>query len=545
MFRTIWLKTLRDYRFPIFIWGIGLGAYVLFDMVSFTLLGTDKAATIQFAQSFKFFGNPVAIDTPAGYATWDNINTIPIFLGIWTVIAGARIGRGDEDRHSSDIMYTLPFGRLRVAIEKISALLIALFVVAMLISLLLMWGQSLSATPINFSAAFLTALNGVLAAFVFGMIAFAIAQIVPRAATAAGIAGAILALSYLIEGTGYVITNGEWLQRFSPYYYFELSKPLIPSYGANPGAFVVQVILALFFLMIGVLLFLQRNIDDVAFSTHRMLPAISNRSHKQLVTSLQEFYTRTEGLRAFRANLQALCWWMLAIALYVGWMAALGHTTRDSLLKLFDSSPTMKQLLDLNGALSETAFTGSIVFIYLPVGLALFAMFNAMSWPNDLDDHRMEIPLVAPHARARFYWERVGAAMVGIVAMPIACGLAVAIAGYLTGMALDASKLVPSFLGLLPLEIITFGAIFVLSTWLRPNVISGLVGTLIGASFLAEFLNPIAKFPEWLMSLSIFHQFGKPYSNAPNWGSWLVMLLLAGIFLAVGSYRFSQNNIQA
>jgi ABC-2 type transport system permease protein len=543
MLRTIWLKTLRDYRFAILIWGIGLGILVLYTMVAIKYLGTS---TSELAQSFKFFGEPIAIDTPAGYATWDTINIIPVFLGIWMVIAGARIGRGEEDRHSSDITYVLPLGRLRIALEKVGALGTALIAIALLITVFTLWGQSLSDTPVDFNAALLTSLNAILASFVFAMMAFAIAQIVPRAATASGIAGTILGFAYIIEGTGFVIDNGEWLQRFSPLYYFELSKPLITSYGANAGAIIVQMILAVFFLSIGIFWFLRRNIDDVTFSIHRVLPTITteSRSPERLVTPLQDFYTRTEGLRAFRANFQPLCWWLLVMMIYVGWMVALAHTTHDSLIKMLNSSPTFSKVLELGESLSETTFVSTLIFLYLPVGLVLFALFQTLGWPGDLDNQRLEIPLTSPQARTRLYWERVASVAVGLVAMPIACGIATAIAAYMSGMRLDTSKLVPSFIGLLPQEFIIVGVVFALSTWLRPNVISGLVGTLLCISFFAEFLNPIAKFPEWVLSLSIFHQYGKPYTNSPNWEGWLVLVLLTGIFLGIGSFRFRQNDIR-
>ena len=36
-----------------------------------------------------------------------------------------------------------------------------------------------------------------------------------------------------------VVPGTEWLSRLSPVYYYNLSKPLVPSYGTNPVALLV------------------------------------------------------------------------------------------------------------------------------------------------------------------------------------------------------------------------------------------------------------------------------------------------------------------
>src|SRR5579864_264916 len=72
-FRTVYLKTLRDLRVPIFGWGVGIGFLIAVVLAAIpTLLGTAeaRAAVLALGPTFAWFAEPIKIDTPGGYATW-------------------------------------------------------------------------------------------------------------------------------------------------------------------------------------------------------------------------------------------------------------------------------------------------------------------------------------------------------------------------------------------------------------------------------------------------------------------------------------------
>ena len=73
-FTSVFLKTLRDFRIAILGWGIGMGLmmYAVLAAVS-SLIGTTPAARADLASlaaQFSWLSEPVAVDTPGGYATW-------------------------------------------------------------------------------------------------------------------------------------------------------------------------------------------------------------------------------------------------------------------------------------------------------------------------------------------------------------------------------------------------------------------------------------------------------------------------------------------
>src|SRR5215472_7280030 len=128
MFRTVFSKTLREYRVPVLGWGIGLGLLVLADFASVSALGPAALAGAgEAARMIRLFGEPIAFTTPAGYVTFRDFGIfLPILLGIWTILAGARLVRGEEERGSLEVVLSTPQSRIRVLLEKIAALATAL-----------------------------------------------------------------------------------------------------------------------------------------------------------------------------------------------------------------------------------------------------------------------------------------------------------------------------------------------------------------------------------------------------------------------------------
>src|SRR5713226_6578349 len=126
--RSIFLKSLRDYRIAILGWGMGMGLVVVSPMASLaTLISTPQARAelVSLAATFAWNADAVAVDTIGGYATF-KIGIFIFLIAIWPLLAGSRMLRGEEDRGSLDALLSLPRPRLRVAMEKLAAMWTAL-----------------------------------------------------------------------------------------------------------------------------------------------------------------------------------------------------------------------------------------------------------------------------------------------------------------------------------------------------------------------------------------------------------------------------------
>src|SRR5438309_8817517 len=135
--RSVFLKTLRDYRIPILGWGIGMGLVVVSPMASVaTLLTTPQARAqlVSLAATFAWNADVVAVDTIGGYATF-KIGVFIFLIAVWPLLAASRMLRGEEDRGALDVLLSLPRTRLSVALEKLAAMWTALLRMGLLIGL--------------------------------------------------------------------------------------------------------------------------------------------------------------------------------------------------------------------------------------------------------------------------------------------------------------------------------------------------------------------------------------------------------------------------
>src|SRR5260370_3107185 len=72
-FKSIYLKTLRDFRLAILGWGGGMGLAtfeVQATVGSLVSTPAARATLVSLASSFAWNAHPVAVDTVGGYATW-------------------------------------------------------------------------------------------------------------------------------------------------------------------------------------------------------------------------------------------------------------------------------------------------------------------------------------------------------------------------------------------------------------------------------------------------------------------------------------------
>ncbi|HEY7974615.1 MAG TPA: ABC transporter permease subunit, partial [Ktedonobacterales bacterium] len=245
-FSSVYLKTLRDARIAILGWGLGLGLLmlaVLSAVASLMATPAARATLVTLAASFAWIAEPVRVDTPGGYATWKYGFTI-LVMALWPILAGSRTLRGEEERGSMDALLSLPRARARVALEKIAAMGTALLAMGLLIGLLTYGGGVAAKADFGLGGALLFGVNLALICGVFGSIALFISQFTQERRTAAGITGGLMALFVIVDMVHRIVPNTDWISRLSPVYYYNLSKPLIPSYGTDPVAMLVMLALS-------------------------------------------------------------------------------------------------------------------------------------------------------------------------------------------------------------------------------------------------------------------------------------------------------------
>jgi ABC-2 type transport system permease protein len=542
MFRANWSKSLRDYRIPILSWGIGLGLLMAIIFAGATPALRDAYASI--AQSFRFFGDPYAVQTSEGFVTTRLLEvTLPILFSIWPILVGARMVRGEEERGTLDVLLATPQPRPRVILEKLLALIIALLLIALLMALGTIAGELGANAQVHFGRALLAALNVSLLVFFFAMVALLISQFANNRGAAAGWASGLMILAFLLDGTGRTV-RGTWVQYLSPFYYYNLNRPLIPGFDDMLAGAFLLLGLSLLLAVISVMLFVKRDSGRPAFVWQRQHVNGTHQVERSLRKAEHAISVRAISLRALSAQGWPSFWWLLGIVIWCGWCVLLIPSIQEPLKKAFAQSPNLAKLLSGSDIGTNAGFLSSVVFSFLPAMVVVFAMSLALNWASDLENGRLELVLGTPKSRQRMLLERFAAIFLMALLAPALTWLAIVVGAQIANLSIDQGHVLAASFSMLPLALIAMGLVYALAGRLRYGAVLGILAAYITLAFLTEFLNALLQLPNWLLSLSIFHQYGSPMTTGMNWGSFIGMTVVAIVLLVLGLVQFGYADIE-
>ncbi|MEA2629060.1 MAG: polyether ionophore transport system permease protein [Chloroflexota bacterium] len=541
---SIFLKTLRDYRVAILGWGIGMGLVVISPMASVAALVTTPQAheqLVSLAATFAWNADTVAVDTIGGYATW-KIGIFVFLIAVWPLLAGSRMLRGEEDRGSLDVLLSLPRPRVRVALEKLAAMWTALLAMAVLIGLLAFAGGKKFGADFGAGEGLLYGLNLALICAVIGGVALLLSQFTEERGPAAGWTAGLLLIFIVLDMVHRVIPNTEWISRLSPIYYYNLSKPLIPSYGTSAGGMLVQLALAVLLSGAAVWLFQRRDVGGTVPLPRwlRLPPRQANRALPVGDWSLRSVYARSLAMIAMPT-----LWWTLGIAGWAFWVVFVVQLIEARLSSLLSGSPAMVTLIQNlgGGDVSVNAGFLSAMFIFLPLFLMAFAVTQVGNWSADEQDGRLELVLASPQPRLQVVLGRFAALATATVVIALITLLASIVAGAITGLKLDAGNLAAATLGMIPLGLLVAAIGYLASGWLRTAADTGLLSFLLAAWFFISFIGPELKLPDATLRLSAFYYYGTPLLHGMQLTSVLGVIAVAAVALGLGALRFARKDI--
>lgn len=543
-FRSIYLKTLREYRVAILGWGIGMGLVAVSPMASVAALVTTQQAREELAAlaaQFSWNADAVAVDTIGGYATF-KIGIFIFLIAVWPLLAGSRMLRGEEDRGSLDVLLSVPRPRVRIAIEKLAAMWTALLVMAVLIGLLAFAGGKKFGADFGIGDALLYGLNLALICAVIGALALLISQFTNEQGPAAGWTGGLLLVFIVLDMVHRVIPNTDWISHFSPIYYYNLSKPLVPSYGVNVGGMLVMLALALILGGTAVWLFARRDVGGtVALPSWLQLPERpSSRGLPVNDWSLRSVYARSLGMIAMPA-----VWWTLLIAGWAVWVVVVVQQLQAKLSELLASSPAFVNMIKSigGGDASLTAGLLSAMFFFLPLFLMAFAVTQVNAWSADEQDGRLELVLAAPQTRLMVLLGRFAALATATIVISLITLLTTAAAAAYAGMNLNLGNLAAATLGMIPLGLLVAALGYMAAGWLRTAADTGLLSFLLAAWFFISFIGPELKLPEATLRLSAFYYYGTPLLHGLQVTSVVGVIAVAALALCIGAVRFARKDI--
>ncbi|MDP9271781.1 MAG: hypothetical protein M3P14_12580 [Chloroflexota bacterium] len=526
---SIYAKTLRDSRLSFLIITGLTGGLML---VVGAALGQDMSTPAARADLQRLVeslppimtglaGNPVNIGTLGGYLSWKYGPFFALIIGIWSILALSSTLATEAQRGSMDFVAASPFGKRRVAVEKLAALLTVL-AVAMAILAVCSWlvgvlFGTIPADDISPAAAIDFALGVGLIGLASGSLAFALGPLVGRG-SAAGIAGVVMTVGFLVNGYQSSVPAFKPIAWFS---WFSWTSKNLPLAGQFDWLSLVPVALTVVVLLwIGIEAFARRDLGVTTTIRWPGLPAAT-------------LGVGGPAQRSFGDRLPTAIGWGLGIGV-LGLMGGAGaKSLADSLAA--GSGDALKLFHQIFPAYDLTSAGSFLELFFIGFGL-IIAGFAAASlaggWGTDESSGRTEMLLTSPVPRGR--WAILtGVGVLGAVAVmtvigAVGVGIGSAIAGgdVLTPIAgsvtigLYAAALIGIGLGV--------GGLF------RGSIAGEVVAVVVIATFLVDLVAPALKLPDWVHQLALTTHFGQPMV-----GQWDWVGILACIALAVGGLAIS------
>jgi len=532
-FGSIYGKTIRDSRLAFIIAAGLLGgmALVMGAAVSNVFptpasrLEVDKLVESMPASMVNLFGKPVNLGTLGGYMTFKYGAIFALGTALWSILALSSTLAGEARRGSLDFVAAAPFGKRRIALEKLTAhvtmlgLAMAILAILTTASSTLFGDASLGDQIPLLSSVGFALWAGFLALF-FGGLAFALAPILGRAG-AAGVASLLMVVLWVANGLdilGPVVV-------LSPFRWTADHVALVGQYDWLPLALVGVVGVA--FLAIGVELFRRRDLGITAGLSLPGLPA-------------DVLGVRGPISRAFGDQLPRALSWGIGLGLMGALVASLVGPLADQL----GSDTSLMQTFSAIFPGFDLASVGGWLQLYAQL-LLIAAGFGAATfvskWASDETDGRLEMVLTTPIARARWVVAGGVAAILAVVVMTALFAAGVGLGAASGDVAAGEPMVGSAALGVYGAAIVGVG--FAVGGLWRTSLAAEVAALIVVATYLIDLLAPPLKLPDWFHQLALTAHLGQPMVGTWDPVGIVACLAIAIGGVAVGAWGMSRRDV--
>ena len=280
---TTWRYTFRRLRGQILGWGFGIAALGLI-VVPFYGVWVDRQADFQkLLESYPpeflafFGGDAAAVMTPEGFLGMYAFSMLPLFAGLFAVIAGSGLLVADEEHGRLDLILAHPVGRAAFYAGRLLALgaaFVATLAVAWLGFCLPLRGSSLAMSWLQMAVAFVPLLAQML---IYATLALLLSMLLPSRSLAATVAGLLLVASYFLSSLSSLDARLSAASRWLPYDYYQGIEAI---HGLNWTSLLALLGASAAMALLAWWLFQRRDIRISGEGSLRLpLPALLRRKH--------------------------------------------------------------------------------------------------------------------------------------------------------------------------------------------------------------------------------------------------------------------------
>lgn len=523
-------STIRSHRVAILAWSlggtlvmVGMGVALAKEMNDFP--GGPQALALSVmpgAEAMRPLRWPAErLDTLGGYLTYHNITLFAFFFALYAAIQGTRAIRGSEERAVMEEVLATGVSRLQVVRDVSIGFALVIAITSGLLGLGVALAMAAGGEP-DFSGSMVAMASTGLCAFVGYGIGLLVSQFTRTSRTAAGISGLILVAMYLASTTIDPEDAIGFLAWFSPFWWNNKSRALVPGDSLDPVAFAVLALSALLLIAIASWAFAKRDYQAPVWQ----LPARS-RPHRQW----RPTFAARLGLSSIAsATLLRSRWGLLAWIVAAAGFAALMIALSTQFLDLWAKFSFLQAMYEGRPISPEKQYMSFAAEILGPI-VAAYAVVQASGWISDSESGRLEMIRSTPRSPSRVVIERVAATAAGTALISLgALGALGALAVNAVAVDLDVSwpGIWRTFAITIAFGIAIAGLSAALVAWISsPLAITAMAG-LLTAMYLLDYMIPMLDWPDWLHRLSVFWAYGHPYLGWPT-AVQLTVLAVAGL----------------
>lgn len=520
---SIYGKTIRDSRLSFI---IAAGMFGGLALVMGTAIGTvfpspqaraDLGALVggMPPEMVNLFGNATlmgaSLGTLGGWLTFKYGALFAVGTALWSIMALTGTLAGESARGSLDIVASSPFGKRRIALEKLAAHLTMVWLALAILAVMLVvssnafgdaaMGDQISLLQSVGFAAWVGAL-----ALCFGGLAFALAPLLGRGG-AAGISALAMLLLWVASG----LEIGGPLLAISPFHWMLNHIPLVGLFDWT--AVLLTALLGVILLVTGVELFNRRDLGVTMGIGLPSLPA-------------EVLGVRGPISRAFGDQLPRALSWGIGMGIWGALLASMVGGFTDALGT--DSSLTVVFGQIFPGFDFTTAGAWLQLYAELFLIASGFAAATIVSkWASDETSGRLELVLASPLARARWVVAGGIAAMLAVLVMTVVYALGVGLGTAGAGVSAGDAILGSASLGLVAAAFVGIG--FAIGGLWRTSLAAEITAILVVVTYLIDLLAPPLGLPDWFHQLALTSHLGQPMI-----GNWDPVGIVACGVLAVG-----------
>ena len=477
-------------------------------------------------------GPVVNPDTMGGFLTYKYGPFFAFIASMWSILALSSTLAGEARRGSLDFVAAAPFGKRRIALEKLAAhvtamtLSMAFLAVITVVSSYAFGDASLGdeIPPLNaVGFAVWVGLLGLAA----GSVAWAIAPIVGRA-SAAGVAFVALIGAYLLGGYAPYFPALEGIANLSWFHWTYDHVALAGQFDWPSIGLVLVVTVVLF--AVGVELFARRDLGVMSGIPVPGLPRVTLGLHGPIG-------------RAFGDQLPLALGWGIGIGIFGFMLAAMSTSFTGQIVTDY---PTFREVLEAIFPSVDLASSGWFLqLVFVEMGLIVVG-FSAATfvgrWASDETSGRLETVLATPMTRSR--WALAGGvgAIFAVAVTTLVYAFGIGLGSVLAG----GDVLVPVAgtiaLGAYAAAVVGIG-VAIGGLW-RTSLAAEVAATFVIATFLVGLLAPALKLPDIIQQAALTTHLGQPMIGVWDPAGMIACAVLAVGGIALGAWGVRRRDLQ-